>query len=234
MKRAYLLSLGILALAAYPAAAQILYQQNFDAAGLSSSSVAPGGYVAVNDISSTGWQVQGGAGGGTSALTAGVNANGVAGSQALFATWDYSAGTGYTWSQMTYYGVGNPGAGATLSSIQISLDIFMSGSESSTTPISVGAVQGSGSSELDFTPTLANGTFTHVQYTLDQATLNGGAFDPTAGFWFRVQYGNNGFGFDTPNTVQLDNVTISVVPEPSTAAMLVLGAFGWIWSRRRS
>ena len=54
------------------------------------------------------------------------------------------------------------------------------------------------------------------------------------GFWFRVQYGNNGFGFDTPNTVQLDNVTISVVPEPSTAAMLVLGAFGWIWSRRRS
>lgn len=234
MKRAYLLSLGILALAAYPAAAQILYQQNFDSAGLSSTANGPGGYVSVNDISSTGWQVQGGCGGGSVILTAGVNGLGAGGSQALFGTWDYSAGTVYTWSQMTYYGLGNPGAGATLSSIQISLDLFMNGSEGSSTPIIVAAVQGGGSSELDFTPTLANGTYTHVQYTLNQATASGGAFDPTTGFWFRVQYGNTGFGFDNPNSVQIDNVTISLVPEPGTACLLALGAACLIWKRRRS
>ena len=234
MKRISLLSLWILALAAHPAAAQILYQQNFNAAAPSSAANGPGGYVAVNDISSTGWQVQGGTGGGGVNLTAGINGLGVGGSQALFGTWDYSGGSVYTWSQMTYYGIGNPGPGTTLSSIQVSLDIFMNGSESSATPISVAAVQGGGANELDFTPTLVNGAYTHVQYTLDQATVNGGAFDPTSGFWFRIIYGNGGFGFDNPNTVQIDNVTISLIPEPGTAGLLALGALCLIRKRRRS
>ncbi len=224
----------MLVLTAYPAAAQILYSQNFDSTVLSSTTVSGGGYIAVNDISSTGWQIQGGAGAGTIGLTAGVNANGVGGSQALFGTWDSSAASSYTWNQYSYYGVPGAGAGGTLANIQIALDIFMSGSESSTTPITVSVLQNSGSDALNFTPTLANDVYTHVQFTLDQATASGAAFDPTAPFWFRVQHGNGGFGFDTPNTVQIDNVEISVIPEPTTAALLAMGAFGWIWLRRRS
>lgn len=167
-------------------------------------------------------------------LTAGINALGVGGSQALFGTWDYSAANTYTWSQMTYYGVGGAGGGASLSSIMISLDIFMQGSEGSSSPITVSALQNGGAISRDFVPALANGVYTHVQYTLDQTTETGGTFDPTAAFWFRASYGNFGFGYDSPNTVQIDNVTISVVPEPSTAAMLVMGALGFVWLRRRS
>ena len=33
-------------------------------------------------------------------------------------------------------------------------------------------------------------------------TISASPWTPTAGFWFRVQHGNGGFGFDSPNTVQ--------------------------------
>lgn len=235
MKRSFLLSIGIVALAAFPAAAQqILYQQNFDSYALSSTPTAPGTYVAVNDIGEPGgWQVQGGCGGGTITLTAGINNLGMGGSQALFGTWDFSAASSYTWNQYTYYGVPGAGAGVTLADIMISLDLFMDGS-SSTTPIVVSALQGSGSNTRDYTPTLVNGAYTHVQFTLDQTTATGAAFDPTQPFWFRVSHGNGGFDFDTPNTVQIDNVMITVVPEPATAALLAFGAFGLMFLRRRS
>lgn len=233
MNRSCIASLAILALAAYPAAAQTLYQQNFDALASASTTTTPGTYVAVDDVGGSGWQIQGGTGGGGITLTAGIDGNGVGGSQALFGTWDTSGGSSYTWNQYTYYGVGGAGAGATLANIDVSLDIFMSGSDSST-PIMVSALQSSGSISLDFTPTLANDSYTHVQFTLDQATATGGSFDPTAEFWFRLSHGNGGFGFDNPNTVQIDNVMIQVVPEPTAAALLGLSALGLIWLRRRS
>lgn len=232
MKHSCLVALGIFALAASPAVAQqILYQENFDSAALSSTSAGPGSYVAV-DTGTAGWQVQGGCGGGTITLTAGINNLGMSGSQALFGTWDFSAASSYTWNQYTYYGVPGAGAGVTLADIMISLDLFMDGS-SSTTPIAVSALQGSGSNTRDYTPTLVNGAYTHVQFTLDQTTATGAAFDPTQPFWFRVSHGNGGFDFDTPNTVQIDNVMITVVPEPATAVLLAFGAFGLMFLRRR-
>lgn len=236
MKRSFLLSFGILALAAIPVAAQqILYQQDFDSLAPASTTTSPGSYVSADDIGGSGWQIQGGCGGGTVILTAGIDNNGVGGSQGLFGTWDFSAASSYTWNQYTYYGLGGAGAGATLADIEVSLDIFMSGGDgSSTTPITVSALQSSGNNSLDYTPTLVNDQYTHVDFTLDQATPSGGAFDPTAAFWFRLSHGNSGFGFDNPNTVQIDNVMITVVPEPATVALLALGSFGWMFLRRRS
>ncbi len=236
MKHSYLLSLGIVALSACSVTAQVLYQQDYNSLATSSTTVAAiAGYGAANDVGGSGWQIQGGCGGGTITLTTGINGNGVGGSQALFATWDNSAGSSYTWNQYTFYGIGAAGAGATLANISISLDIFMSGSDS-TTPITVSALQNSGNSALDYVPTLTDGQYTHVAFSLGQATASGsgGPFDPTGAFWFRVSHGSGGFGFDNPNTVQIDNVMISAVPEPATASLLTIGAFGLLWLRRRS
>ncbi len=234
MKPKYLLSLGILTLSAFSVTAQ-MYQQSFDALANGSTTVANfGGYGAIENAGGSGWQIQGGNGSGTISLTAGVNANGVGGSQALFATWDTATGLDYTWNQYTYYGVGGAGGGGTLANINISLDLYMSGS-SSATPITIQALQNNGNSSRDFTPTLVDGQYTHVAFTLDQTTASGSgaAFDPTAGFWFRVSHGAGGFGFDAGNTVQVDNVLISVVPEPATAALAGLAAAAMFIFRRR-
>ena len=234
MKLGYILCLGVLTLSASSVTAQVLYQQNFNGLATGSTTVAGfGGYGAVNDAGGSGWQVQGGNGAGTISLTAGVNANGVSGSQALFGTWDTSTGLDYTWNQYSYYGVGAPGAGATLGSIKITLDLFMSGS-SSTTPITVQALQNGGSTELNLVPTLTDGAYTHISYTLAQATAGGtGTFDPSAAFWFRLSHGAGGFGFDNPNTVQIDNVLIEVVPEPSILSLAGLGMAALIGLRSR-
>jgi hypothetical protein len=234
MKHKHLFSLGIIALSACVMNAQVLYEQNFNALA-SSSTVVPGigGYGAAENVGGSGWQIQGGNGAGTISLTAGINANGVGGSQALFGTWDTATGLDYTWNQYTYYGVGGAGVGGTLANINVSLDLYMSGS-SSATPITLHALQNNGSTELNFVPTLTDGQYTHVTYTLAQATAGGaGVFDPTAGFWFRVSHGAGGFGFDAGNTVQIDNVMISVVPEPATAALAGIGAAAMLIFRRR-
>lgn len=235
MKHTYLLALGIVAFSVVAMNAQVLYQQDFNALASSSANVPGiGGYGAAENVGGSGWQIQGGNGAGTISLTAGINANGVGGSQALFGTWDTSTGMDYTWNQYTYYGVGAAGAGGTLANINISLDLYMSGSSIST-PIMIHALQNGGDTSRDFTPTLVDGQYTHVAFTLDQTTASGigAAFDPTAAFWFRVSHGNGGFGFDAGNTVQIDNVTISVVPEPATAALAGLGAGAMLIFRRR-
>jgi len=234
MKHKYVVPLAVLALSASSATAQVLYQQNFDGLASSSTTVSGiGGYGVVDNIGGAGWQIQGGNGAGTIILTAGINANGVGGSQGLFGTWDTSAGADYTWNQYSYYGVGGAGAGATLAGISISLSLYMSGS-SSATPITIQALQNNGSTELNFTPTLTDGQYTQVAYTLAQATAGGtGAFDATAPFWFRIAHGSGGFGFDNPNTVQIDNVLIQAVPEPSTLALAGLGVLALVGLRRR-
>ncbi|HEX5221643.1 MAG TPA: PEP-CTERM sorting domain-containing protein [Verrucomicrobiae bacterium] len=234
MKPGYILSLGVLTLSVSSVTAQVLYQQNFDALASGSTTVANfGGYGAVDNIGGSGWQVQGGNGSGTISLMAGINANGVGGSQALFGTWDTSAGLDYTWNQYSYYGVGGAGAGGTLANINISLSLYMSGSSSST-PITIQALQDGGNTAMSYTPTLTDGQYTFVSFSLAQATASGTVpFDPTAPFWFRISHGNGGFGFDNPNTVQIDNVMIQVVPEPSSLALAALGVAALLGYRRR-
>jgi hypothetical protein len=218
------------------AVAAIVYQQNFESpVTTTSSSAAFGGFGQINNIGGSGWQVQGGGGGTGIAVTTGVDSNGVGGSQALFATWDHSQASGFTFNQFTTYGVGAPLA--PLAQIQVSMDLFINGSESANNPLTISLQQGSNATfgERKFTPTLANGAYTHVVFTLDQATATGIDFDPAQGFNFQINHGAGGFGFDAGNTVRIDNALIQTVPEPAaigTMCLALLGLLGVAGFRR--
>lgn len=229
VKASALAALAALGVSAATANAQ-LYSQNFEPpVATSSSSSVFGGYGAINNISGTSWQVQGGGGGaGVGTVSAGVDTNGVGGSQALFAIWDHSTATDYTYNQYTIYGIPGPGAGTPASLFKVSMDLFMDGSESSNTPIGV-LIQNNGT-DMSYTPTLANGAFTHVEFTLDQAS-NAGLFDGSMSFNIRLQHGAGGFGFDAGNVVRVDNILVEAIPEP-TLGLLSLGGLAALRRRR--
>jgi PEP-CTERM motif len=216
--------------------AATLYSQDFNAATLvTNGPTSFGGFGQINNVGGSGWQVQGGGGGSGISVTTGIDNTGVGSSQGFFANWDHSAATGFTFNQETVYGaIAAPGAGFGLAQIQISLDIFISGSETSTTPLGV-ALQNS-TNEWNFTPTLVNGAYTHVVFTADQATpagANGSPYNPTLSSNLRVQFGAGGFGFDANNIVTLDNILVTTVPEPTSLALVGLGAAGLVFLRRR-
>jgi hypothetical protein len=209
------------------ASAAVLYSQDFEPPGTTTSSASngPGGYVAVYPATSTGaWQVQGGSGGGTVTLTAGVDTNGVGGSQGLFASWDQSAATGYTYNQYSNYGAVGAAGAAPASQVKVTLDLYMEGSETSNTPIEV-LVFGT-----SYSPTLTNGAYTSVSYTLDQAT---GTYNGGGASNFALQHGVGGFGFDANNLVRADNIVVQTIPEPAAGALLVAGAAALAALRRR-
>jgi hypothetical protein len=209
------------------AVAAIVYQQNFESPVTTTSSSANfGGFGQINNIGGSGWQVQGGGGGTGISVTTGVDTSGVGGSQALFATWDHSQATGFTFNQFTTYGVGAPLV--PLAQIQVSMDLFINGSESANNPLTISLQQGSDPTfgERKFTPTLTNGAYTHVVFTLDQATAGGIDFNPALGFNFQVNHGAGGFGFDAGNTVRIDNALIQTVPEPAAICTMGLALAG--------
>ncbi|HZZ26549.1 MAG TPA: PEP-CTERM sorting domain-containing protein [Pirellulales bacterium] len=202
----------------------MLYSENFNSAAIGSQSASLGGFGQINNVDGTAYQAQGGGGGGGISVTAGVDANGVGGTNEFFANWDHSAASSFTFDQLTAYGVINaPGAGTLPSQISVDLDLFMNGSESANNPIGIDIMNNT--NDFTFTPTLTNGQFTHVHFTLDQApgVTNTNPFDPTQSSNFRVQNGAGGFGFDANNIVSFDNVVVQTVPEPTSLALLGLG-----------
>ena len=210
--------------------AAVLYAQNFESpVPLSSTAVGPSGFVQVNDVSGTSWQIQGGGGAGGVSLVAGVDANGSGGGQSLVATWDHTpAAAGFfTYNQYTLYGLPAPGAGVAANQIKVSMDIFIDGSTTNN-PIEVIYFQGS---DHTFTPVLTNGAYTSVSFTLDQ-TL-GSAIDPTQSFNLQLRHGSGGFEFDAGNIVRIDNVTVEVVPEPMTLALASVAALAIVGIHRR-
>ena len=215
------------------ATAAIVYQQNFEPPVTTVSSSANfGGFGQLNNVGGSGWQVQGGGGGNGISVTTGIDTNGVGGGQALFANWDHSQASSFTFNQFTTYGIGAPGV--PLAQIQVSMDLFISGSESANNPLAISLQQGSNATfgERKFTPTLANGSYTHVEFTLDQATAGGIDFNPALPFNFQVNHGAGGFGFDAGNIVRIDNTLIQTVPEPATLSVMALGLLGILGAGR--
>jgi hypothetical protein len=139
----------------------------------------------------------------------------------------------FTFNQYTLYGIPGPGAGTTLADIKISMDLFVSGSETSTTPVTIVFMGNNGAADWNFTPTTTNDAYTHVEFTVNQATpplLV--TFDPTLAFNLRLQHGAGGFGFDANNIVRADNIVVEVVPEPGMIGVLGLGAVAALRRRR--
>src|SRR3954463_1854807 len=102
-------ALGACATLALAGAAQAVtvYSQNFEPPSVttSSASAGPGGFIdATDNAGGSFWQVQGGGSNGGVSVTAGIDTNGVGGSQALFANWDHTLAAGanqFTFNQYT-------------------------------------------------------------------------------------------------------------------------------------
>lgn len=202
----------------------------------SSQSAGPDAFVQINNINQNpgGWQVQGGTAGPSAvSLIAGVDDMGVAGSQSLFANWDHTgaAASNFAFNQYTVYGLPGFPAGIDEGNVKIALDVFISGSESSNSPITVVFAGNNGLINRPFFPVLANNQFTHVEFTLDQTT--GSAVDLTQSFNLRLLHSGAGFGFDDDNIVRIDNVSVEAVPEPSAVAVAALSLLGAALMRRR-
>jgi hypothetical protein len=99
-----------------------------------------------------------------------------------------------------------------------------------------------------YSPTLIDGVYSHVSFTLDQgqinADINTGSpsftrvpltpqFDPTIGFTWSVNFGISGFGADAGNSLSVDNIQVASVPEPSTIAMLVGAMYSAAFFKKR-
>ena len=218
--------------------AQIVrYAEDFESPVTIGSTVdGPALTVQIDDIDQSpgGWQVLGGTSGvGTVTLTAGIDNGGVAGSQALFANWNHTgaAASNFVFNQYNVTGLPGFPAGIAEADVTISLDIFVSGSETSNSPITVVFAGNNGTINRPFFPVLANNQFTHVEFLLNQTS--GSAVDLTQPFNLRLLHSGNGFGFDADNIVRIDNVLVYAVPEPVGASVLAVAAMGIIALRRQ-
>jgi hypothetical protein len=202
-----------------------VYSEDFEAPLPGSASNGPATYVVVNNPA-PGWQVQGGSATNVT-LTAGVDLNGVGGSQALFANWDQSGGTVYAFNQYTVYGPGGPaavnplGAGIAvpLSQVQVSCDIFVSGYTNPANQIQIDyqSNKASGTTDSVFRSTLTNNDYKHIVFTLNQ-TDNAANVDTTVPFNFRVEHGADILGFAANQILRLDNVLVQILDAPVPVA----------------
>jgi hypothetical protein len=98
-----------------------------------------------------------------------------------------------------------------------------------------------------YSPTLIDGIYSHVSFTLDQGQISADIstgfptfttipltpqFDPSIGFTWIVNLGISGFGADAGNSLSVDNIQVASVPEPSTL-VLAVGIFAPLAACRR-
>ena len=198
--------------AATPTRADVILSVDFEAPFPVSTPAGSGTYVVVQGTAAmSNFQVQGGTDGtGLDTLTAGIDTNGFGGGQALFANWDYSQAKIYTWNQYTFYGQPGLAVPVPLNTVQVSADVFVSGHEDDTKPLSLvyQEYNTTNLSTYNFTPT--NNAWTHISFTLNQGVV-AGTIDLTQPFNFQLVHDNSGFGFDANNIVRLDNVLVQTI-----------------------
>jgi hypothetical protein len=219
---------ALLAATLSPVAAQtVVFEQNFNEATVGTATVSgPGNdvFLKVTQMEApsipAGYEIQGGTGGGAS-LTAGIEAVGVGGTNALSANWDTTLGINYGWGQVSYYGAPTPTGGTPVHLVKVSLDIYMNGFNV-TDPFEV--VYQYPSADIPNTPggrairaTTTNDQFTTVSFFLNQTygnlPPNFALFDTSSNLRFQYGQGGDGgtFGFDTNNLIRVDNIKIEVV-----------------------
>jgi hypothetical protein len=212
------------------------YSHDFENDTVVTNGPTTGTFVQFNGAANggSGWQVQMGANGtATHTLTSGIDTNGVGGSRALFSAADSTndASAFFFFWQLQNFNIPAPGAGNTAADVRVQYDMSVAGA-TNTTPWQAELSQGGGVWKADITPTIAtDGSFSHVSFLLSDGVQTG-VFDPTQGLTMQLSTGSGGYGFDAGNAVHLDNVSVTVVPEPSLLGLLAVG--GMLSVRRRA
>ncbi|HEX3358426.1 MAG TPA: hypothetical protein VHS31_15740 [Tepidisphaeraceae bacterium] len=213
------------------------YSHNFEGDTVVTSGPTTGTFIQFNGAATggSGYQVQLGANGVvTPTLSAGVDSNGTSSSKALFSTADTTAAAqaSFFFWQLQNFNIPAVGAGNTASGVQVSYDMSVAGA-ADTHPWGVELSESNGW-KTDISPTIAtDGSFTHVSFLLSGGTQTG-TFDPTLGMTLQMSTGSGDYGFDSGNSVHLDNVSIDnvVTPEPASLSLLGLGLLPMLRRRR--
>ncbi len=146
-------------------------------------------------------------------------------------------GTDWYWYGGLGAGIASPGAlvGTTPADLTASVDVALVGA---TAPIDIkfsqyNASVNSNTWEAVYTGTMAtDGSVTTMNFALNTGTELG-TWDSTLGLDFSSGYGPTQFGNDDGNQVIIDNLTVSVIPEPATLGLIGFAGVGVLFVRRR-
>lgn len=193
--------------------AQSLYSQNFDASGATPASV--------------GW-TSGFGYSGESSYTQAINNTGVGGSDALVTTVDVTDGSSLG-AFVEYYteGITFP-TGANFSNISLTADVT---GNITGAPFSFG-IQDNNSDYITFNGTVSNaGVFQSVGGLLNTANSLNSSFNFASPYFkLDLTFGASPAWTTGSDNLTIDNVALTMVPEPSMWALLAVGSvglFGW-------
>ncbi len=225
----FLAAIAISGIGAMSASAQVIYNTTYDTGNASGYSQNDTGAPVVSTFS----------------YQPGTNSNGVGGSTALSLGFDASAvipANNYAVNMFSNQNkTGNNATSADLSLFTLNFDVSALGlvSNPQTLLVDIKFAGGANSNGNVFSVT---GTgFDSISINLGAAQAFGTA-PTTANInnslqlkFYTFDNAANKFGRDGGNAIYIDNVTLTAVPEPSTVALLGLGAAGMvIFARRRS
>ncbi len=222
----YKAMLAGVALMAVPAlcSAGIVYQQDFE----SYTNGTPGSNTVM-------WSYSGDAN-----QTSVVEVNTYNGSKAFIFTENGAAANGTSWYWYAGFGTDFAYDGGLLETtspadVSVSFDVALVGA---TAPINFNLGQWDPAiTNNSWTATYVgsmptDGSVTTVSFTLD-TVQDGGTWDPAKGLNFSAGFNNGQFGLDDGNQVIIDNIMVTVIPEPATIGLVAFAGAGVLFVRRR-
>ncbi|WFB36239.1 PEP-CTERM sorting domain-containing protein [Kiritimatiellota bacterium B12222] len=180
---------------------------------------------------------------GTFSYTPGSNTNGVGGTNALSLDWDATTAAPSDNYQFKLFTNKNSTANLAttddLSLLSLDFSLFVAGQVASPDPIKL-AVSFSGNKSADKNISPVNGSYTNYSFALSDFTfasaptlgdINGGLQVVIESGWDK---GDNVFGWDSGNSIHLDNVSVNqAIPEPSSVILLLVAGGALLFYRRK-